>query len=186
MKVFAIQSSVNIDGLTSSLVQSFLKGFKNAGGEAELAHLCRFDVKPCIACDGGWGMCRKEGKCILKDDFETLRGKIYEADAHVFATPVYWHDLSESAKIFLDRLRRCESFNGFRNLSTKKAIGIASAGGSGMGAVKALLNLEDYLRRLGFQIFDLIPITRISKDYKLEMLEKAGYSLAKALSSNPL
>lgn len=185
MKVFAIQSSVNLEGLTSNLAQSVLRGFKSSGGETELAHLCKFEIKPCIACDGGWGVCRKEGVCILEDDFEILRGKIYEADAHVFATPVYWHDLSESAKIFLDRLRRCESFNGFRNLSTKKAIGIASAGGSGTGAVKALLNLEEYLRRLGFQIFDLIPVTRISKDYRLEMLERAGQSLAKALSPNP-
>ena len=109
--------------------------------------------------------------------FESLREKIYEADALVFATPVYWHDLSESAKIFLDRLRRCENLNDFKTFTGKKAIGIASAGGSGRGAVRALYNLEDYLRRLGFEIFDLVPVTRFSKDHKLEMLEKAGRRL---------
>ena len=177
MRVVAIQSSPNLDGLTSSLAKAVLRGVEAEGGETELIHLNRLEMKPCIACENGWGICRREGVCILEDDFESLREKINEADALVFATPVYWHDLSESAKIFLDRLRRCETFSGFETFTGKKTIGIASAGGSGRGAVRALYNLEDYLRRLGFEIFDLVPVTRFSKDHKLEMLEKAGRRL---------
>jgi len=123
------------------------------------------------------GKCRDEGVCILEDAFQSLMDKIAKCDALVFATPVYWHDLSESAKIFLDRLRRCETGKGFKTFTGKKTIGIASAGGSGRGAVRALYNLEDYLRRLGFDIFDLVPVTRFSKDHKLVMLERAGRRL---------
>ncbi len=177
MRVVAVQSSPNLDGLTSSLAKAVLRGVEAEGGETELIHLNRLEMKPCIACENGWGICRREGVCILEDDFESLREKINEADALVFATPVYWHDLSEFAKIFLDRLRRCETFSGFETFTGKKIIGIASAGGSGRGAVRALYNLEDYLRRLGFEIFDLVPVTRFSKDHKLEMLEKAGRRL---------
>ena len=180
MKVVAVQSSPNLDGLTSGLVQAVLRGLEARGGETELIHLNKLDIKSCIACDNGWGKCRKEGICILEDDFQKLREKIAKSDALIFATPVYWHDLSESAKIFLDRLRRCETGRGFKTFTGKKAIGIASAGGSGRGAVRALYNLEDYLRRLGFDIFDLVPVTRFSKDHKLEMLERAGKRLAKA------
>ena len=180
MKVVAVQSSPNLDGLTSGLVQAVLRGLEARGGETELIHLNKLDIKPCIACDNGWGKCRKEGICILEDDFQKLREKIAKSDALIFATPVYWHDLSESAKIFLDRLRRCETGRGFKTFTGKKAIGIASAGGSGRGAVRALYNLEDYLRRLGFDIFDLVPVTRFSRDHKLEMLERAGKRLAKA------
>ena len=180
MKVVAVQSSPNLDGLTSGLVQAVLRGLEARGGETELIHLNKLDIKPCIACDNGWGKCRKEGICILEDDFQKLREKISKSDALIFATPVYWHDLSESAKIFLDRLRRCETGRDFKTFTGKKAIGIASAGGSGRGAVRALYNLEDYLRRLGFDIFDLVPVTRFSKDHKLEMLERAGKRLAKA------
>ncbi len=33
--------------------------------------------------------------------------------------------------------------------------------------------------RLGFDIFDLVPVTRFSKDHKLKMLENAGRRLIK-------
>jgi len=177
MKVLAIQSSPNLDGLTSKTAQAVLRGARVAGAETELVQLNQLNMRPCIACEGGWGQCRREGTCIFEDDFQALRDKINGADALVFATPVYWHDLSESAKIFLDRLRRCEVYADFRNFEGKKALGIASAGGSGSGCVKALLNLEDYLRRVGFEIFDLVTVTQKSKAHKLEMLEKAGVRL---------
>jgi multimeric flavodoxin WrbA len=178
MKCLAIQSSPNINGLTSSLAQAVLNGVTAEGGVTELIHLNKLDVKPCIACDNGWGLCREKNLCVQEDDFESLRKKITEADVIVFATPVYWHDLSESAKRFLDRLRRCESFS-FKTFNGKKIIGIASAGGSGRGAARALYNLEDYLRRLGFEIFDLVSVTRFSKDHKFSMLEEAGKRLVR-------
>ncbi len=179
MKCIAIQSSPNLDGLTSSLAQAVLNGVTAEGGETDLIHLNELDIQTCIACNSGWGECRDQGSCILKDDFEGLRKKISNADTVVFATPVYWHDLSESAKAFLDRLRRCERPSSFKTFLGKKIIGITSAGGSGRGAVRALYNLEDYLRRLGFEIFDLVSVTRFSKNHKLSMLEEAGRRLVR-------
>jgi len=178
MKIIGIQSSPNLNGLTSTLVQAVLKGAKPKA-ETELIHLNKLNLKACIACDKGWGKCREKGVCILEDGFHHLAEKIAKSNVLVFGTPVYWHDLSESAKIFLDRLRRCETGVGFKTFTGKKAIGIASAGGSGRGAVRALLNLEDYLARLGFEVFDLVPVTRFSKEHKLEMLERAGRHLVK-------
>jgi multimeric flavodoxin WrbA len=177
MKCVAIQSSPNLDGLTASLALAVLKGYTEAGGEAELINLNERDIKTCIACENGWGQCRN-GDCILEDDFEAIRGMIREADSFVFATPVYWSDLSESAKSFLDRLRRCEAFSGRDTCRGKKVIGITAAGGSGHGAASSLLNLEGYLRRVGFEIFDLVPVTKFSKDHKLPMLEAAGGRIA--------
>jgi multimeric flavodoxin WrbA len=177
LKVIGIQSSPNIDGLTSKTAQAVLRGFGAEGGETELVNLNEMGLEHCIACDNGWGRCRREGTCILEDRFQELREKVEEADALVFSTPVYWHDISESAKAFLDRLRRCETHSGFRNLAGKRAIGIASAGGSGNGAARALYLLEDYLKRLGFDVFDLVTITQKNKGHKLGMLEEAGRRL---------
>ena len=115
---------------------------------------------------------------MMQDDFQGLREKINEADALVFSTPVYFGDLSESAKRFLDRWRRCEFSNREASpLRGKLAVGIAAAGGSGGGAVTALHNLENYLWWLQFTVFDLDPVTRRSKDHKLDMLKAAGKRL---------
>ncbi len=179
MKVLAIQSSPNEDGLTAKTAKAVLEGAKAEGASVELVNLNEIILKPCMACDGGWGQCRRDGTCIIDDEFQGLRDKIHAADALVFATPVYWGDLSESAKIFLDRLRRTEVKSDFKALNGKLALGIASAGGTGNGCVKALLHLEDYLRRVGFTAFDFVTVTQVSKGHKLEMLAKAGQRLAK-------
>jgi multimeric flavodoxin WrbA len=178
MKCVAIQSSPNLSGLTAQLTQAVLTGVQSENGTIELIHLNTLNIQPCCTCDRGWGTCREKNTCILEDDFETVRQKITEADVAIFATPVYWHDLSESAKRFLDRLRRCESF-AFSTFTGKKIIGITSAGGSGRGAVRALYNLEEYLRRLGFEIFDLVSVTQFSKVHKLTMLVEAGKRLVR-------
>ena len=49
-------------------------------------------------------------------------------DAYVFVTPVYFHEMSESAKTFFDRLKR---FNDNSKIKGKKIVCIACAGGSG-------------------------------------------------------
>jgi multimeric flavodoxin WrbA len=181
MKVIGIQSSPNTDGLTSMLATAVLDGAESKGVETELVHLNQLDIKSCKAhnLDGrGWGTCRTKGTCMIKDDFRKLRSMINEADALVFSTPVYFGDISESAKRFLDRLCRCERSSPDSPLTGKPVIGIAAAGGSGGGAVNALHNLETYLRRLKFTIFDLVPVTQKSKTHKLDMLRVAGQRLA--------
>ena len=175
MRVIAIQSSPNIDGLACQLAKAVLGGAESEGAETELVHLNKLQIGSCMAHDRGWGICRSEGKCMIEDDFQNLREKINRADALVFSTPVYFGDLSESAKRFFDRWRRCEIFNHEASpLKGKLVIGITAAGGSGGGAVNALRNLETYLRWLQFSIFDLVPVTRISKEHKLDMLKAAG------------
>jgi len=180
MKVIGIQSSPNVDGLTSMLGKAVLEGAESKGAETELVHLNQLDIRSCEAhnLDGrGWGTCPK-GTCMIKDDFQKLRSMINDADALVFSTPVYFGDISESAKNFLDRWRRCERDNADSPLVGKPVIGIAAAGGSGGGAVNALHNLETYLRRLQFTMFDLVPVTQKSKRHKLDMLRIAGQRLA--------
>lgn len=177
MKVIAIQTSPNVDGLTASTAQSFLRGAGLAGHQTELINLNEYNVEKCKACNRGWGECKTNGMCVLKDDFQYIRGKIDTSDVLLFTTPVYWHDISESAKVFLDRWRRCETHYSFNRYTKKTAVGIVAAGGTGNGAARALYLLEDYIKRLGFQIFDLIMITQKNKSYKIIMLEIAGKNI---------
>ena len=48
----------------------------------------------------------------MLDDFQALHQRLIKADACVLVTPVYWGEMSESAKAFTDRLRRCEGTRG--------------------------------------------------------------------------
>ena len=95
MRILAIQSSPNEDGLTANTAKMVLRGAEAEGATVELVNLNEYIIKPCIACEGGWGLCRKEGRCVQDDEFQLVRDKIYAADATIFATPVYWGDLSE-------------------------------------------------------------------------------------------
>ena len=174
MKLLAIQSSPNLEGLTVETAKQVIKGAEDAGHETELINLNDSIIKKCKACDGGWGQCRREGTCILDDDFAEIIDKIKKADAFVFTTPVYWHDISESAKTFLDRMRRVETHHGFKRYTDKPYIGIACAGGSGNGASRALYLLEEYLKRIGFKNYDLVTVTQANRAHKLPMLEEAG------------
>lgn len=63
-------------------------------------------------------------------------------DAYVFITPVYFHEMSESAKTFFDRLKRCDAFNDDSKIKGKKIVCIACAGGSGSGTVTDLFGNE--------------------------------------------
>ena len=109
MSILVVWASPNQDGLTSAAKDNILKGLSEAGGEAEALHLNKRDIRCCRACGNGWGLCRSEGRCVINDDFSEDYQRLVSAEAIVWITPVYWHDLAENLKAFLDRLRRCET-----------------------------------------------------------------------------
>ena len=178
MKVLGIQTSPNEDGLTATMAMSALAGAESAGAETEIVHLRRLDVGACLACDDGWGICRSEHTCIIADDFHTVREAMGQADALVISTPVYFGEPSEVAKSFLDRLRRCEFPLGDASpIYGTPAVVISAAGGSGGGVVTALEDMERYLRVIAIRPFDLITVTRFSRDHKIETAKAAGARL---------
>jgi multimeric flavodoxin WrbA len=185
MKALAIQTSPNTDGLTATIAVACLMGAQEAGAVTELVHLRGMNVETCRACDNGWGICMRENRCTIEDDdFEGLREQIGEADALVVSTPVYFGEVSEITKSFFDRLRRCEwGFEEGSNIRGKPVVGIAAAGGSGNGAATALVMLERYLQMCGMKPFDLITVTRFTKDYKLATAEAAGNAMVRSLDA---
>ncbi len=182
MQIIGLNGSPNEDGLTASMLRSALDGSAAAGASTELVHLSSAQLEACRQCDNGWGICQSEGECIIKDDFEGLRGRLRAADALVVSTPVYYGEASEVVKCFLDRLRRCENAGpGQSPLEGRFAVGIAAAGGSGGGIVSCQQVLERYFQHLRMRVFDLIPVTRLTWEYKLVTARSAGVALAEAV-----
>ncbi len=180
MKAILICGSRNPNGQTAQASDALLKGLARAGASAERVFLPSFKIERCRQCDDdGWGPCRKEGRCVIDDDMDGLVEKIRQADAAVFATPVYYSDLSESLRAFADRLRRiCAHESGRKSIKGKPVIGICVAGGSGGGAHACSANLEKAMLNCGLDVVDMVPVKRQNLQAKLQALELAGQWLA--------
>ncbi len=180
MKLVVLSGSRNTKGQTAAAASAFLDGVRSAGGVGELIFLPTLRIERCRQCeDDGWGVCRSEGRCIIEDDFASLVDAIKDADAVVLATPVYFGDLSESLRAFLDRLRRtCVNEAGRDGIEGRPTVGICVAGGGGGGAPACTVSLERVLRTCGFDVLDLIPVRRQNLEAKLSVLSAAGRWLA--------
>jgi multimeric flavodoxin WrbA len=178
MNVLVLSASPNKDGLTAACAAAAVEGARQAGGHAEEVRLNDLQVGMCQACDNGWGTCLKDHECQVEDDFQALHGRIRQADACVLVTPVYWGEMSESAKAFTDRLRRCEATRGDESdLAGKPAIAVAAAGGSGNGTITCLLSTERWLQHVQARAFDLIPVKRWTRAHKLVAIREATQAM---------
>ena len=185
MRVLMISGSRNPEGQTAQAADALLAGASQAGGQVERVFLPELKLERCRQCDlNGWGQCRREGSCVIQDDLAGLVDKIAEADAVVFATPVYYSDLSESMRAFTDRLRRISREATQARLADKPAVGLCVAGGGGGGAPTCCVSLEKVLKTCGFDVVDMIPARRQNLEAKKAQLELVGRWLTTGPSSS--
>ena len=178
MKTLVFSASPNRDGLTSACAAAAIEGAHQAGGQAEEIRLNDLKVDMCQACDNGWGTCRSEHVCQVSDGFQALHARVLEADAYVLVTPVYFGEMSESAKAFTDRLRRCEATRGSESgPAGKPVIAVAAAGGGGNGTITCLLSMERWIQHVRGQVFDLIPVKRWTRGNKLTTIREASCTM---------
>jgi multimeric flavodoxin WrbA len=176
MNCLIICGSTNPEGQTAQAASAFREGLELAHASVETAFLPSMDVQRCKQCDSnGWGTCRTDGKCVIQDDLASLLEKMSKADMVVFATPVYYGDLSESMRAFLDRVRRVN-----QNQPTRPtprgipAIGICVAGGGGGGAPECCVHLERIIGIAGFDVWDMVPVRRQNLPVKLVVLKDSA------------
>lgn len=182
MKVLILTSSPNKDGLTAACGEQARLGVLESGAEVKVVSLNESKVGKCLACNKGWGTCLDKHICQTSDGFQALHNEMKDMDAFIFVTPVYWGDMSESAKAFIDRLRRCEGFKKEEQfIAGKPVICIAAAGGSGNGFLSCLATMERFVDQIKGTKYDFIGITRKSRAYKLKTIYEAAKSMAESL-----
>lgn len=178
MKLLIISGNPKSDGLCRSIEQALMDGARDGGAEVEEVRLSGLKIKGCRVCGDGWGACRAKRSCSFGDDgFDGVCDKIGAADAIAIVTPVYWGEVTEDLKSFIDRFRRC-NFGDSGKLSGKQVLLAASAGGTGNGILTCLEQLDRFCRHTGAVIYDYIGVNRWNSDYKRE----AAYRAAKALA----
>ena len=110
MKVVVLSASPNREGLTAACARAAVEAA--IGADTREIRLNGAGIGLCRACGNGWGTCKTEHRCQIEDGFQAIHRQVVDSDALALVTPVYWGDMSESAKAFTDRLRRCEASAG--------------------------------------------------------------------------
>lgn len=76
------------------------RGANDAGHDVELISLKGKEIKFCIGCLA----CQSKSSCVLKDDVPEIMEKVKNAEVIVYATPIYYYEMSVQMKVLLDRL----------------------------------------------------------------------------------
>ena len=98
--VLIISTSLRGGSNSELLAKECAKGAEEAGNCVELLSLKGKKIQYCIGCLS----CIKTGKCVQKDDAPEIMEKLRRADVLVFATPIYYYEMSGQMKTLLDRM----------------------------------------------------------------------------------
>lgn len=101
MKITVITGSPRTSGNTFAMVDAFVKAAEAGGDEVVRFDAAMMKIGGCRACM----TCFKTGKaCSFDDDFNLIAPHILDADAIVYAMPVYWYSIPAQIKGVIDRV----------------------------------------------------------------------------------
>ena len=98
-KVLIISTSLRHNSNSETLAGEFAKGAKEAGHEVKEITLRDKNIGFCKGCLA----CLKLGHCVIQDDAVEIAKQMHDAQVIVFATPIYYYEMSGQMKTMLDR-----------------------------------------------------------------------------------
>ena len=101
MYILGILGSPRAGGNTDTLLEKALEGARSKGAKTEKIVLNDLKMVPCQECEQVKG----DGTCKIEDDFQAVFKKMKEADAVIFASPIFFGSLSAQSKILIDRFQ---------------------------------------------------------------------------------
>lgn len=97
--ILILSTSLRSNSNSAALADEFARGARDAGHTAEVVSLAHKDIHFCKGCLA----CQKTKRCVIRDDADELAQKMGRADVLVFATPIYYYEMSGQMKTMLDR-----------------------------------------------------------------------------------
>lgn len=85
--------------ISNKLSEEFKKGAMESGNSVTVIDSARANIGCCLGCD----YCIKNGKCVQNDDFAKYTDALINADVVVFASPIYYFDVTAQIKKLIDR-----------------------------------------------------------------------------------
>ena len=98
-KIVVLSTSPRMGGNSEMMADAFIRGAAEAGHEAEKIHLYDKKIEFCKGCLA----CQHTGACVIRDDAAVIVEQMRQADVLVFATPIYFYEMSGQMKTLLDR-----------------------------------------------------------------------------------
>ena len=102
MKIIVLNGSPRPSGNTKAMISAFTEGAERAGHEVRAFDVCRMNIKGCLACEYCHG--KGEGKCVQKDDMEKVMPAYMDCDMIVFASPIYYFDMTAQLSAAIQRV----------------------------------------------------------------------------------
>ena len=99
-KIIVISTSLRHGSNSDMLADHFIDGAKSAGNDVEKISLVGKNIQFCKGCMA----CQKLGRCTIKDDVNDIMAKVLQADVVVWATPIYYYEMSGQMKTLIDRM----------------------------------------------------------------------------------
>ena len=97
--VLILSTSPRVNSNSEALADAFGRGAQESGNAVEKITMRGKNIRFCLGCF----VCQETGKCVIKDDMAPIVEKMLEADVLVFATPIYYYEMSGQMKTLLDR-----------------------------------------------------------------------------------
>jgi len=164
VQIVGINGSPRREGKTRFLLSVALEAAKKEGAITEIIDLYDIPIQPCLGCYSDERNLCEPKKCTegdLEDGMKGLQQKLLVVDGLIFATPVYWFNVSGVMKNFIDRLASLENVG--KLLDGKVAGFIATAEED--GAINAIMHLMAVASDMGFVIppYSLVSSTGVDK-----------------------
>lgn len=99
MNILALVCCAQTQGNTDTLTDAFLLGASEAGHRTYKLHLGQHRVAPCLGCL----RCDETGSCVQQDGMTDVLAALDHCDTVVFATPLYFWNISAQMKAVIDR-----------------------------------------------------------------------------------
>lgn len=98
-KVLIISTSIRPSSNSELLAKAFADGARESGNDVELVTLKNKAIGFCKGCLA----CQKLGRCVINDDANEITEKMLSAEVIVWATPIYYYEMSGQMKTMIDR-----------------------------------------------------------------------------------
>jgi len=107
LKTIIINASPRKKWNTAEVLDAARKGAESVGAETEYVNLYDLVFKGCRSCLICKRKDKTKGKCYWRDDLTPLIEKIFEADALIIGSPIYFGQPTSEFRALLERLIFC-------------------------------------------------------------------------------